>query len=293
MKSIYILGSLNMDMVINSPYMPAAGETIAGYGFLINPGGKGANQAVAAGKLGGKVFMAGAVGDDAFGNQMIQNLNECNVGTSCIRKIKGKTSGIAIIVVINGDNRIILSEGANSKVTTNDVDILLQKAKKGDIFLSQLENDVKVVGYALKSAKEKGLYTILNPAPANIDAKKYFKYVDLITPNQSESALLTGEVDYINAIKKFGIPDVIITLGGDGYYYEGQFGKIKGDCIKVNIVDTTAAGDTFCGALAVKLSEECDIENAMSFASKCASLACTKEGAQQSIPFIDDVNCLI
>lgn len=286
---IYIFGSLNMDLVINARNMPVRGETVVGEGFFANPGGKGANQAVAASKLGGKVYMSGAVGDDSFGEQMLCNLKKYGVDVSKVRTVAGCESGVAVIIVENGDNRIILNSGANAKAGRDDVENLLQNAKEKDIFLTQLENDIDVAGYALKRAKEKGMFTVLNPAPANARIKPYLKYVDLVTPNKGESELLTGEKDHVLSAEKMPVENVVITLGGEGYYYKGKGVCLKGECIKVRPVDTTAAGDTFCGALVARLANGDDMENALKYASCAASLACTKKGAQQSVPEPKDV----
>ena len=278
-----------MDLVISSPYMPVSGETISGSDFMRNAGGKGANQAAACGKLGGTIYMTGCVGDDLFGQQMINNLKDCNVNTDYIRIIESENSGIAMIIIVDGDNRIILSKGANACVTQGDIDALLENSNKGDIFLTQLENDIDIVGYALETAKNKGLYTILNPAPANKAIEKYFAHVDMIVPNQSESELFTDESTAAAAAEKMGVDEVVITLGDKGYYYYNKGTQINGDCMNVKVIDTTAAGDTFCAALAVKLSQDETMEYALEFASKAASLTCTKSGAQQAIPTIEEV----
>lgn len=281
---IYIAGSLNMDLRIEAPYMPVAGETITGGGFLANGGGKGANQACAAAKLGGKVKMCGVVGDDAFGKTLISSLQSAGADVSHIRAARGVSTGIAVIVVTEGNNRIILDKGANALLTKEDIDGFLADAKPGDVFLTQLENPAEVVGYALQKAKGKGLYTVLNPAPANLEIVPYFSCVDLITPNESELALFGGK----DELFKRGIKQIVTTLGSKGY----EISQKQADgitektypCIKVKAVDTTAAGDTLCGGLCVFLSEGKTLEEACAFGSKAASIACTRAGAQQSVP---------
>lgn len=291
-KKIYVLGSLNMDLVIHSPYIPKSGETMIGTEFFTNPGGKGANQAAACGKLGGNVIMTGCVGTDNFGKEMIANLQSFNVDTTKIRQVEG-SSGIAVIMIVDGDNRIILSPEANEKITTEQVDKLLENASFGDVFLTQLENPIDIVGYALKTAKEKGLYVILNPAPYNDKIEKYLPYVDLFTPNETELfwATKTDNIkDGIKKLQQMGIKETVVTLGENGNMYCGNgISKIT-PCIKVNVVDTTSAGDTFNGALAVKISQGIPCKNAVEFAGICASLAVTKKGAMQSIPTIREVN---
>lgn len=285
MKNIFIVGSLNYDLVINAPYMPVGGETLKGSEFMTNAGGKGANQAYACGKLGGRAFMCGAVGNDSFGDTLLSSLNSVGVNTDFVKKVEKTSTGVAIIVVTEGENRIIIDSGANALVTKDDIDSFLEKAKKGDIFLTQLENPIDIVGYALEKAKEKGLLVVLNPAPANKEIKKYLKYVDIITPNETELEILGGKDELFNC----GIETVITTLGSKGYEIATKNGAKIYPCIKVKAVDTTAAGDTASGGLCVKLAEGKSIEESMAFGSLCASIACTKRGAQMSVPSLDEV----
>jgi len=292
MKNIFVFGSLNMDMVIRSPYLPAAGETLSGGGFMTNPGGKGANQAAACGKLGGLVHMAGCVGSDAFGKQMLENLAGYGVDVSCVRVVEGTPSGIAVIVIVDDDNRIILDVGANSKTNSSDAVRLLSSATHGDILLVQLETPLEAVGAALKLAHEKGMYTILNPAPMTSDIQAYFPFVDMITPNETEFHALTG-TDILDEggrlLMAAGIREVVVTRGVKGYCYISLGKIVSEDCIKAPVVDTTGAGDTFCGALAVKLAAGEDIENALRFANRAAAVTVQRRGAQVSIPTLDEV----
>ncbi len=277
---IYISGSLNMDLCIETPYVPQAGETITGKGFITNGGGKGANQATAAAKLGGKIAMCGAVGNDAFGETLLANLSSAGADISHVRKIDGISTGIAVIIISDSNNRIILDKGANAFLTENDIDEFLKNAGKGDIFLTQLENPIKVAGYGLKRAKELGLYTILNPAPANKEIEEYLSFVDLVTPNETELELFGGKDKLFNA----GVKKIVTTLGSKGYEIADKNGAKVYPCIKVKAIDTTAAGDTLCGGLAAGLAEGMSLEEACAFGSKAASIACTRKGAQQSIP---------
>lgn len=277
---IYISGSLNMDLCIETPYVPQAGETITGKGFITNGGGKGANQATAAAKLGGKIAMCGAVGNDAFGETLLANLSSAGADISHVRKIDGISTGIAVIIISDSNNRIILDKGANAFLTENDIDEFLKNAGKGDIFLTQLENPIKVAGYGLKLAKELGLYTILNPAPANKEIEEYLSFVDLVTPNETELELFGGKDKLFNA----GVKKIVTTLGSKGYEIADKNGAKVYPCIKVKAIDTTAAGDTLCGGLAAGLAEGMSLEEACAFGSKAASIACTRKGAQQSIP---------
>lgn len=289
MKRIFVVGSLNYDLVINAPYMPVGGETLKGSDFMTNAGGKGANQAYACGKLGGEIYMCGAVGADSFGDALIDSLNSVGVNTDFVKKIEKTSTGVAVIVVTEGENRIIIDSGANACVTKDDVDSFLEKAKRGDIFLTQLENPIDIVGYGLKAAKEKGLLVVLNPAPASVEIKKYLKYVDIITPNETELEILGGKDEIFSQ----GVETIITTLGASGYEIATKDGSKIYPCIKVKAVDTTAAGDTASGGLCVKLAEGKSIEEAMAFGSLSASIACTKRGAQMSVPSLDEIDAYL
>ena len=277
---IYIAGSLNMDLVVESPYIPKEGETLTGSGFFTNCGGKGANQAVAAAKLGGSVKMCGAVGNDDFGSRQLSGLQSAGVDVSHIRKKEGVSSGIAMIIVTGGNNRIILDKGANACLSADMLDEFLRDAKAGDVYLTQLENPIDVIGYGLRLAKEKGMLTVLNPAPADTSIAAYFSYVDLITPNETELALFGGKENLFAQ----GIRKIVTTLGGDGYEIATPKNAVHYPCEKVRVVDTTSAGDTLCGGLAVGLSEGMALEEACAFGCRAATIACTRRGAQQSIP---------
>lgn len=174
-KKIFIIGSINTDLAIQTPKMPQKGETITGSGFFIAHGGKGANQAVAAARLGGDVMMCGCVGEDDFGASAIAALQTDGVDTRYIRKVDAPT-GTAMIILSEGDNRIILDKGANACLTEKDIDEVLKEAHEGDIYLTQLENPIDVIGYGLQKAQEKGMYVILNPAPAALECKPFLKY---------------------------------------------------------------------------------------------------------------------
>ena len=282
MKKIIVVGSINTDLVIKAPYMPQTGETLTGSGFFTAHGGKGANQAVAAARLGGNVIMCGCVGNDDFGKSAIDSLKADGVDVSHVKVVDGVPTGTAIIIVENGDNRIILDKGANACLTEADIDNVLQTASSGDIYLTQLENSIDVIGYGLKKAREKGMFVVLNPAPANRDIEKYLKYCNLITPNESETELFGGK----QALKAQA-EEVLITLGSKGF----EVGEKVYPCIKVeNVVDTTAAGDTLCGGLVASLSFGANLVDSAKFGSKAASIACTRYGAQPSIPTKEEVD---
>ena len=292
MRDIYVFGSLNMDLVIQSPYLPEAGETLTGSGFLVNPGGKGANQAAACGKLGGRVHMAGCVGDDAFGQQMKENLSRYGVDTGCVRSVEHVSSGIAVILLINGDNRIILDQGANAFVCVEDAERLLKNALPGDVLLVQLETPIPIVKEAMRIAREKGCITILNPAPLKEGVEALFPYTDMIAPNETEFAALTG-TDILGKgsrmLMSAGIREVIVTRGSKGYCYISDGKLVTEDCIKAPVVDTTGAGDTFLGAMAVKLADGEHIESALRFANRAAAVTVQRRGAQVAIPTLLEV----
>ncbi len=285
MKKIFIVGSINTDFVISAPYVPASGETLAGGGFFTARGGKGANQAVAAARLGGAVKMCGCVGDDLFGKETVKAFVQEGIDVSCVRTVTDTPTGTAVIVVVNGDNRIILDKGANGWLTKADVDGFLEGADVGDIYLTQLENPIDVIGYGLRKAKEKGLFTVLNPAPANVEIQPYLQYCDLITPNETELELLGGK----DKILAQSGAKLIVTLGGQGYKIVTGKNEKQYPCMQVKVVDTTAAGDTLCGGLAARLADGDLLEDAVAFGSKAATIACMKKGAQPSIPTKEEV----
>ena len=284
MKKIFVFGSINTDLVINTPYMPKKGETLMGNGFFTAHGGKGANQAVAAARSQGDVRMCGCVGDDLFGREALKSLEAEGIDIRHVKVIEGVPSGIAVITVCDGDNRIILDGGANAKVSEEQVDGFLKDASEGDIFLTQLENPLNIIGYALKKAKEKGMLVVLNPAPANKEIEKYIKYVDVLTPNEGECELLGGE-EYLKGIVKI----LIVTLGEKGFAIIDKKSKTIYPCIKIKPVDTTAAGDTFVGAMIAKYAECGDLIQSAKYGSLAASIACTRKGAQPSIPTREEI----
>ena len=285
MKNIYVVGSINTDLVINTPYMPKAGETLTGSGFFTAHGGKGANQAVAAVRLGGKVKMCGCVGNDDFGLSAINALKAEGIDVENVRKIDGVPTGTAVIIVENGDNRIILDKGANGQLTESDIDKALATAKAGDIYVTQLENPIEIIGYGLKKAKETGMFVVLNPAPANTEIEPYLGYCDLLTPNETEVELLGGREKLLGQVDT-----LLVTLGGDGFEIITRRGSPQYPCMKIAPVDTTAAGDTLCGGLVAMLAEGKTLEEAAQFGSKAASIACTRKGAQPSIPTRKEVD---
>lgn len=279
MKKIYVFGSANTDLVINSPKMPVSGETITGSDFFVSRGGKGANQAVAASKLGGSVKFCCCLGDDVFGKDALRAFKEVGIDVSAVRVVKGVPTGTAVIIIVDGDNRIILDKGANAYLSKEDADEFLKDAEEGDIYLTQLENPIDVIGYGLKKAKEKGMYVVLNPAPCNGDITPFIKYCDLITPNETELQLFGGEEELLKLTD-----NLLVTLGGKGFEIINKDGKTAYPCMKVKAVDTTAAGDTLCGGLVAGLSLGKDLVESAKYGSLSATVACTRKGAQISVP---------
>ncbi|MBQ6264356.1 MAG: ribokinase [Clostridia bacterium] len=291
MSDIYVLGSMNMDMTVVSPRFPKLGETINGHSFSTAHGGKGANQAVAAARLGANVSMCACIGKDANGKELKESLEYEGINTDYVFESDSST-GAAVITLVDGDNTIIVAKGANADVTCRQAELFLDKAKPGDILLVQLETDFKTVEYALKLAKSKKMITVLNPAPADPECSALCEFCDYIIPNETELKTITGNDDIEFSIRKIKdnyscIP--VATLGSQGCAFYRNESVVFLPCEKVKAVDTTGAGDTFCGAFCVALSNDEPIENCLKFALKCATLSVTKTGAQPSIPFLKDI----
>ena len=297
MKNICVIGSLNMDLVVNVDKMPKPGQTIIGSNFKEVPGGKGANQAVAMARLNGNVSMIGKVGEDGFGQTLINALKNDKVDTTYIKTTKGAT-GVALITVDNNaQNSIVVSPGANFEVKEEDIDNNIEAIKNSDIVVLQLETPLNTIKYALKKSKELNKYTILNPAPALKLDDEIIKNVDLLTPNETELEIISGvSIEIEEDIQKAaqimiekGVKELIVTLGSKGSLYINKEKSIFKKAYKVEAVDTTAAGDSYTAALAVALSKDQSIEEAMDFASKVGALSVLKEGAQSSLPTLEDV----
>lgn len=297
MKNICVIGSLNMDLVVNVDTMPKPGQTIIGSNFKEVPGGKGANQAVAMARLNGNVSMIGKVGEDGFGQTLINSLKNDKVDTTYIQTAKGAT-GVALITVDkNAQNSIVVSPGANFEVKEDDIDNNIEAIKNSNIVVLQLETPLNTIKYALNKAKELNKYTILNPAPAVKLDNEIIKNVDLLTPNETELEIISGvsietEEDIQKAAQimiEKGVKELIVTLGSKGSLYINKEKSMFKKAYKVEAVDTTAAGDSYTGALAVALSQDKNIEDAMDFASKVGALSVLKEGAQSSLPTLEDV----
>ena len=299
MSKIIVIGSSNTDMVIKSRKLPLPGETLLGGIFLMNPGGKGANQAVSAARLGGNVTFVTKIGNDMFGNEALNGFNMAKINTRYIVRDPDYPSGVALINVDDdGENSIVVAQGANGTLVPNDIKSEVFETDRQDIFLMQLEIPVDTVKYVAEKASAKGNRVILNPAPACWLPDNLFKCIYLITPNETEAGILTGiEVfDSSSArqaaekLMEKGVKNVVITMGGAGAYILSGTVSVMIPGIKVKAVDTTAAGDVFNGALAVAISEGQDIVSAVNFANKAASISVTRLGAQASAPFRNEVN---
>lgn len=299
MKKIVVIGSLNMDIVLETPRMPQIGETIAGSNISFVPGGKGANQAYAIGKLGGDVAMIGAVGADSSGEALLSNLQRAGVKTEGIEVINGIPTGQAYIMVDeNGDNSIILIAGTNGKVTKEIIQNHMDIIESCDIIVMQMEIPVEVICYVKTLAKQLGKIVILDPAPAKADfPDELWKDVDYIKPNETELGILTHQsIDSVESAKEGaekmlekGVKHVLVSLGSEGCLFVTREETHFYPAHKVKAVDTTAAGDSFTAAFALAISQGKSHEEAIAFGQKVAAIVVTRKGAQTSIPTMGEV----
>lgn len=304
MKNIVVIGSSNTDMVVKTSHLPAAGETVLGGEFMMNAGGKGANQAVAAARYGEHVVFVARVGDDMFGRQTLESLRRDGIDTSCVSVDSDRMSGVALISVNDeGENSIVVASGANMALGREDIDRAAEEIRRADVVLMQLEVPMTTVEYAAEVAAAAGVPVILNPAPAPAGplGAGLLSRIDVITPNRSEATRISGiEVTDMasarraaEAIHAMGTRRVIITLGGEGslIYDGGEFEHIG--ATRVEAVDTTAAGDTFNGVLAVGVAEGLSLARAAREASVAAAISVTRMGAQTAAPTRAEVEAFI
>ena len=299
MGKILVVGSLNVDMVMNVDHMPAEGETILCDGMTLVPGGKGANQACAAGRLGTDVAMLGAIGDDDYGALQLKSLSEAGVEVGGLLKKEGQNTGTAFITVNKiGNNSIVVVPGANSAFRPEDIEANRELIEQCEIMILQLEIPLDTVCYAAKLAKSLGKTVILDPAPVPEHfPEELYEYVDIVKPNETELGMLTGIAEAqkhlteaAQVLKARGVKNVLVTLGGDGVYINPESGEeIRIPACKVKAVDTTAAGDSFTAALAAMLLNGESLEAAAEFANRVSAIVVTRKGAQSSIPTIDEV----
>jgi len=304
MPDILVVGSLNADLVVRTPRFPQPGETISGEDLQVIPGGKGANQAVAAARHGASVSMLGRVGKDNFGDFLLDNLKSNNVDSRLVQRDDASTGTAIIVVDTNGQNSIVLSAGSNGKV--NDADVSSAAFSDYKLLLLQLEIPISTVLSAAQRAHESGLRVILNPAPARELPIELISLADFLIPNENELNLLTGlPVNDMNsaeqaarALLTAGAKNVIVTLGSKGALIVTSSQVTHMETYEVNVIDTTAAGDSFIGGFASRLLEsdslpsdvqELALQDAVRYGCACGALATTKLGAQPSLPTKEEV----
>ncbi|RHO73662.1 ribokinase [Parabacteroides sp. AF48-14] len=298
-QQILVVGSSNTDMVIKAAHLPRPGETILGGTFFMNPGGKGANQAVAIARLGGPVTFICKTGSDIFGHQSQQLFEEEGINTSYIFSDSEHPSGVALITVDEkAENCIVVASGANANLMPSDLARAEEAIEQADLVLMQLEIPMETVCYVADLAWEKGKKVILNPAPAHPLSAELLRRLYLITPNETEAEMISGvkitddssACEAARVLSGMGVQNVIITLGSKGalIYCDGKSEIVP--AWKVEAVDTTAAGDVFNGALTVALSEGRDLKEAARFACKASAISVTRVGAQSSAPYRNEVD---
>lgn len=299
---IAVIGSLNMDLVTFTERMPRAGETIIGKSYQQVAGGKGANQADAIAKLGADVLLIGCIGGDVMGRQLIQSLEMDGVNVKHVTQLKNHTTGVAAITVNGrGENSIVVIPGANFELSKVQIDSASTDIEKSSIVVAQLEVPVDTVIHAFHLAKEKGKMTILNPAPAMILPDSLLAYIDILVPNETELEILSGltihnDEDLLRSARMLngkGVKHLIVTRGEKGCIHIHKNTINTYSAYSVQAIDTTAAGDSFIGALSVALQEGRRIEEAISFAMAVGALTVTKKGAQSSLPCRADVDAFI
>ena len=297
-NKIFVIGSANTDMVVKTDILPLPGETKLGGKFFMNAGGKGANQAVAAARLGGNVVFVSKIGDDIFGKQTLDNLRKENINTDYVYVDDEEPSGTALIMVNQeGENCIVVAPGANANLLPHDIE-KVNEINTAEILLMQLEIPMETIAAIVKIAKSNKLKVIINPAPAQPIDDELLQDLFLITPNETEATLLTGisiedEASAAKAADVFlrkGVQNVIITMGKQGAFFKNNDIKFAISAPAVKAIDTTAAGDTFCGALAVALTERKAWDKAIEFAVEAASVSVTRIGAQSSVPYRNEIS---
>ncbi len=296
-QKILVIGSSNTDMTVKAEKLPRPGETIVGGVFTSGAGGKGANQAVAAVRLGGDVSLICKVGRDVLGDNAVKGYEADGLDTSGVLRSE-QPSGVALISVdAKGENCIVVAPGANMDLTVGDIERSADRIREADILLLQLEIPVESVLRAAEIASEAGVCVILNPAPYAEVPEELFRYVTLFIPNETELSSFSGvevrdEASAVRACQVMmdkGVSKLIVTLGSQGSLIYDGVNAIRIDPVPVHAADTTAAGDTFCGALCVALAEGEDLVSAANFASRAAALSVTRMGAQSSMPFRDEL----
>lgn len=296
--SIVVIGSLNMDMVVRTSRAPSAGETLFGHNFALSAGGKGANQAASAARLGGEVSMIGRVGKDTFGSELLEIMRQEGINIEHISVSEKQATGVASIVLEeDGENRIIVVPGSNIELTVEDIQALEAVISQAQIVIMQLEMDLSMTEHAIAIAYKHGIPLILNPAPARALKDEMLSQVTYLTPNETEAGILSGiTVDSLESAEKAarvllqkGVQNVIMTLGSKGALIVNHEGAKSVPGFKVKAIDTVAAGDSFNGALAQQLTLGKTLEEAVSFANAVGALAVGKQGAIPSLPRLSEV----
>ena len=290
--SILVIGSVNVDTTYNLENFPKPGETISSISKSRSVGGKGANQAIACKKLGGDVKFLACVGNDVDADFIFKNMKEYGVDTSNIIKKDVDTGTALINVDKTGQNEIVLDHGANYAITIQDIDDNIELLDECDILILQMEIPQEVNEYAIKKAKEKGVFVILNPAPSEFEVDDILDKVDLFVPKENEILRYSTKENLKEAADELlgkNVGSVIITLGENGSEYFSKKEHITQDAIKAKVVDTTSAGDSYIGAMAVMLDQQKSIKEAMKFATKASSKTVTRKGSGESIPTIDEI----
>ena len=294
---IVVVGSANTDMVVKTDRIPGPGETVIGGEFMMAAGGKGANQAVAAARLGAQVTLVGCLGRDVFGDQALAGYAQEGIDTSYMVRDPDAASGVALIFVdARGENSIAVASGANARLTPADVERAGQAIAGADVLLAQLEVPVEAVGRAIELAHRAGVRVILNPAPARQIDPRLLAQVDIATPNEHEIRVVVGEEDAQGAIARMlaaGTGTVLVTLGAQGVLWATPEGQQSVPAFAVQAVDTTAAGDAFNGGLACALGRGLAMAGAIRYASAAAALAVTRMGAQPSLPTGAEVDAFL
>jgi ribokinase len=295
---VVVVGSLNMDLVARAPHLPVPGETIGGTAFATAHGGKGANQAVAAARLGAATAMVGCVGDDAFGGSLLGGLRTDGIDVSGVRVEKGESSGVALIVVDErGGNGIVVVPGANGKLSPADVDRQLSLIAAARLVVLQLETPLETVRHAARLARSLGRTVVLNPAPAQPLPPELVACADYLVPNEVEAAALCGRPvrtvaeasDAAQQLRGGRDTCVLVTLGAQGVVVATAAGTSHRPARSENAVDSTAAGDTFIGGLCAGLAAGRTLDEAIAYAQAAAGISVTRRGAQPSIPFANEV----
>ena len=298
-KKIVVVGSSNTDMVVKSNHIPVPGETVLGGVFMMNSGGKGANQAIAAARLGGDVTFITKTGNDIFGKQSQELYEEEGIEPKYVLSTTDHhPSGVALIMVDRyGENCIMVAPGANDLLSRKDIDNAKEAIEGAALLLMQLETPIDTIEYTARMAKEKGVKVMLNPAPAQALSQELLSCLYMIVPNHTEAEILSGiKVTDVESAKKAarmigenGVEIVVITLGAEGAVVKEHDDYYHVPAPLITPVDTTAAGDTFCGALCVAINEGLNTREAVTMACKAASITCTKMGTQSSIPYRNEI----